>query len=216
VRNPVDRIRDFAKQTQAILPNPRIVDHDEHLLEEAIDRCAQLLGHEPQRIGVASLSRGLADPVSNRPEAFSEGTLCAGFEKSWVDRAASAFFRDVEGAFERDRDRFELGRAAELRHGFDARAQVAQGGSVPGAEARVDDVCSVDVFENSPNSTAEKIVERRAKLIERRELGVVGICGVGIGQDLLQVDVERPFERNANDAERGASKRKRVGGPAGR
>ncbi len=89
--------------------------------------------------------------------------------------APRALLRDVERALERDRERLELGRRSELGDRLDARPQVADRRSVPGAQAGVDDVCVVPILEHRPNATAEEIVERRVYLGGGLEIGITGV-----------------------------------------
>ena len=125
VRNAIDCIRDFAEQTQPVVANAGVVDHHEHLFEEAIDRRTQLLRDELQRVPVAAGIGRLANLVANGREAFGELTFCAVFEQARVDRASSALLRDVEGALEGNGEGLELRRASQRGHGLDTRSQVA-------------------------------------------------------------------------------------------
>jgi len=68
----------------------------------------------------------------------------------------------------------------------------------------------VRVFEHRADAGAEEAFEGRPDIVQRRELGVARVRGVRVLEKLTKIDIDGPFERDANDAECRTTKREGI------
>src|SRR5215472_9471391 len=79
VGNPTEQAVKLRKQRESVRPQPRILVHHHHLIEERIDRRAQLR-QPPQRVGILALRHGSSNSLLERAHRIEQTNLSGIFQ----------------------------------------------------------------------------------------------------------------------------------------
>ena len=204
--------RDAAEQAQPVVADLRILVHHEDLVEEAVDRLAELLGDQRQgALVVALLHRRLQRRRQGR-EALRERALCLFGHPGRVRLALGGVGSDVVGTLEGDREGLVGRKLAELLQRLETRRQIAQRAAVPRSQAGVHQIGRVALAVERAQPAAEELVEGGEHLLLLAHglvlRAVAFVCGA---QRAVYVDVDRALERAADDAERSAAQGEGIG-----